>query len=104
MHAEMYNKEKMYTDQEREKTMEKTNRLGISKAHKAESSSKFLSDQQETIKVAKIGDGVVAAFSEGEQVMEDNRTVFLTFSKGYPISEAEVHAYFTRYYYKPCMC
>ncbi|CAH2072834.1 unnamed protein product [Thlaspi arvense] len=30
-----------------------------------------------------------------EQVTADERTIFLTFSRGYPISEAEVHAYFT---------
>ncbi|CAH8325108.1 unnamed protein product [Eruca vesicaria subsp. sativa] len=33
---------------------------------------------------------------EGQHVSADDRTVFLIFSKGYPISKSEVHAYFTR--------
>lgn len=33
----------------------------------------------------------------GHQVPAEDRTVFLTFSKGYPISKEEVYAYFTRY-------
>jgi len=42
--------------------------------------------EKETMEV-KEKEGVLAA---------DDRTVFLTFSKGYPISEAEVRVYFTR--------
>ncbi|KAL4556818.1 hypothetical protein LXL04_034981 [Taraxacum kok-saghyz] len=33
---------------------------------------------------------------EEEEVPPENRTIFLTFSKGYPISESEVKLYFTR--------
>lgn len=84
--AEMYNKEKM-NNEEVEKMMEKMNKLGISKARNVESSSN----------VVKIHNGVVGTFPEDDQVAAESRTVFLTFSKGYPISEAEVHAYFTRY-------
>ncbi|EOA22855.1 hypothetical protein CARUB_v10003585mg [Capsella rubella] len=85
--AEMNNKESA----EMEKAMdEKMKQLGINRVvHKPESScSQFLSEQQ--------GASKVGAFSVDEQAREDGRTVFLTFSKGYPISEAEVHAYFTR--------
>lgn len=32
-----------------------------------------------------------------EEIPQENRTIFLTFSKGYPISENEVRDYFTRY-------
>lgn len=38
---------------------------------------------------------------EGQHVWAEDRTVFLKFSKGYPISEAEVHAYFTWYVLNP---
>lgn len=34
---------------------------------------------------------------EGEKVMADGRTIFLSFSRGYPVSNAELHDYFTRY-------
>lgn len=34
-----------------------------------------------------------------EEVSEDERTIFMTFSKGYPISEKEVREFFTRYQY-----
>lgn len=96
----MYNKE----TEEREKALEKMSNLAISKVvHKAESISQFLSDQQEIASHAVGGTSKVDAFSDDEQVMADSRTVFLTFSKGYPISEAEVHDYFTRYsiHYNP---
>ncbi|CAL9230170.1 unnamed protein product [Arabidopsis halleri] len=77
---------------EEKKVMEDMKQLGFSKVvHKAETSSQFLSGQQVTTRTSKVG-----AFSEDEQAREDDRTVFLTFSRGYPISEAEVHAYFTR--------
>ncbi|XP_028797048.1 uncharacterized protein LOC114752471 [Neltuma alba] len=36
--------------------------------------------------------------SAGRNVPPDERTIFLTFSKGYPISEAEVRDYFSRRY------
>jgi len=79
---------------EKEKVIEDMKHLGFSKAvHKAGSSSQFLSEQQATTRTSKVG-----VFSEDEQAREDDRTVFLTFSRGYPLSEAEVHAYFTRYY------
>lgn len=100
LRAEMYNME----TEEREKAMEKMSNLAISKVvHKAESISQYLSDQQEIASHAVGGTSNVSAFSDDEQVMADNRTVFLTFSKGYPISEAEVHDYFTRYsiHYNP---
>ncbi|CAA7031492.1 unnamed protein product [Microthlaspi erraticum] len=78
--AAMHNKE----TEEREKAVEKMSNLAISKVvHKGE---------QETAAGASTVDG----FSDEEQVMAENRTVFLTFSKGYPIAEAEVHGYFTR--------
>lgn len=35
---------------------------------------------------------------EGEAVPADERTIFLTFSKGYPISEEEVRDYFGRFF------
>lgn len=43
-------------------------------------------------------------FSDGKvekekEVSPDDRTIFLTFSKGYPTTEEEVREYFTRYYY-----
>ncbi|CAH8325024.1 unnamed protein product [Eruca vesicaria subsp. sativa] len=65
---EMYNKEKMYT------------------------SSNFLCSQQATTNHAAGTSNVEG----GQQVTAEDRTVFLTFSKGYPISEEEVYAYFTR--------
>lgn len=34
---------------------------------------------------------------EGEQVIADDRAIFLTFSGRYTVSKAELHAYFTRY-------
>lgn len=37
--------------------------------------------------------------NEGEEVQPDDRTIFLTFSKGYPITEDEVREFFTRYIY-----
>ncbi|CAN8236539.1 unnamed protein product [Cochlearia groenlandica] len=66
LHVEIYNKEKV---------IEKMSQLGINMVQN-------ISEQQENVK--------------DEQVMAEDRTVFLTFSRGYPISEAEVHAYFTR--------
>lgn len=66
---QMHNKEKMYT------------------------SRHFLWAQQATTNHAGAGTSNV----EGQQVTAEERTVFLTFSKGYPISKEEVYAYFTRY-------
>ncbi|XVF23708.1 hypothetical protein REPUB_Repub13aG0063000 [Reevesia pubescens] len=37
--------------------------------------------------------------NNNEEVPADKRTIFLTFSKGYPISENEVKRFFTRYIY-----
>lgn len=89
MHAEKNNKEIV----EKEKAMEKMKQLSINRVvHKPESSSQFLSEQQATTRTSKVG-----AISEDDQVRDEERTVFLTFSRGYPISEAEVHGYFTRY-------
>lgn len=45
------------------------------------------------------GGGVVLQEEESELVPPDDRTIFLTFSKGYPISENEVKEFFTRYTY-----
>ncbi|ESQ41309.1 hypothetical protein EUTSA_v10015793mg [Eutrema salsugineum] len=85
VHAE---KEKMYTV-EREKAIEKMSQLGISRiVSKA--------GQKETSNHVAGTNKVSGAFSDDEQVNADERTVFLTFSRGYPISEAEVHAFFTR--------
>ncbi|KAL0728172.1 hypothetical protein Bca4012_024265 [Brassica carinata] len=55
--------------------------------------SQSLCGQQETSNHLEAG---TSNFHEGQHVRADDRTVFLKFSKGYPISEAEVHAYFTR--------
>ena len=38
-----------------------------------------------------------ALVEENDEVSPDERTIFLTFSKGYPISETEVREFFTRY-------
>ncbi|XP_010424084.2 PREDICTED: uncharacterized protein LOC104709120, partial [Camelina sativa] len=85
--AEMNNKEIA------EKAIEMMKLLSINRAvRRPESSSQFFSEQQETTRTRNVG----AIFSEDEQSREDERTVFLTFSRGYPITEAEVHAYFTR--------
>ncbi|KAF8085600.1 hypothetical protein N665_0658s0002 [Sinapis alba] len=54
-------------------------------------SSHFLCAQQATTNHAAGTNNV-----EGQQVTAEDRTVFLTFSKGHPISEEEVYAYFTR--------
>ncbi|KAL1192882.1 hypothetical protein V5N11_013267 [Cardamine amara subsp. amara] len=90
--AEMHNKKKMSIDQEMEKTMENMKQLAISKVgHKAESSNQILSGQQEITGTSKVG-----AVSEDAQVMAEDRIVFLTFSKGYPVSAVELYAYFTR--------
>ncbi|XP_010495181.1 PREDICTED: uncharacterized protein LOC104772243 [Camelina sativa] len=87
--AEMNNQEIA----EKEKAIEMMKQLSINRAvHRAESSRRFLSEQQETARTSNVG----AIISEDEQSREDVRTVFLTFSRGYPITEAEVHAYFTR--------
>lgn len=90
MQAEKNNKEIV----EKEKALEKMKQLSINNrvVHKPESSSQFLSEQQPTTRTSKVG-----AISEDDQLREEERTVFLTFSRGYPISEGEVHAYFTRY-------
>ncbi|CAH2072835.1 unnamed protein product [Thlaspi arvense] len=75
LHAEMYN-------EKREKE-----------------TSQFLCGQQETTNHVGGTNNVGAALiSEDGQVTAEDRTIFLTFSRGYPISEAEVHAYFTRRY------
>jgi hypothetical protein len=42
--------------------------------------------------------------SEDQEVAPDERTIFLTFSRGYPISENEVREYFTRYALPPPSC
>lgn len=55
-------------------------------------SSHFLCGQQATTNHAAGTSNV-----EGQQLTAEDRTVFLTFSKGYPISEVEVYEYFTRY-------
>ncbi|KAI3508632.1 hypothetical protein L1887_23641 [Cichorium endivia] len=39
---------------------------------------------------------IIVREQEDEVVPPENRTIFLTFSKGYPISESEVKLYFTR--------
>ncbi|KAF3503868.1 hypothetical protein F2Q69_00045080 [Brassica cretica] len=70
--AEMYNKE----IEERENAIAEMSQLGISS-------------------VVQNGESSTSQFSI-RRVNADNRTIFLTFSKGYPISKAEVYAYFTR--------
>ncbi|KAG8390663.1 hypothetical protein BUALT_Bualt01G0107000 [Buddleja alternifolia] len=42
------------------------------------------------------GEEISNVEEEGEDIPADDRTIFLTFSKGYPISEDEVRDYFTR--------
>ncbi|CAH8292287.1 unnamed protein product [Eruca vesicaria subsp. sativa] len=55
------------------------------------SASQFLSGEQETTNhVAKTNN------VESEQVIADDRAILLTFPGGYPVSKAELHAYFTR--------
>ncbi|XP_009147908.1 uncharacterized protein LOC103871416 [Brassica rapa] len=51
-----------------------------------------------TLPVEEETNKTVAEEAESEEVvvLADDRTVFLTFSKGYPISESEVMVYFTR--------
>lgn len=44
------------------------------------------------------GTHVSALVGDQEEVPPENRTIFLTFSKGYPITEIEVREYFTRYF------
>ncbi|KAL1188927.1 hypothetical protein V5N11_029034 [Cardamine amara subsp. amara] len=92
-YAEIYNKEKVLLDQEREKMMENLQQLGINTVHKGESSNQILSGQEE---ISGTSVQVGGAVSEDEQVTADDRTVFLTFSRGYPISEPELHDFFTR--------
>ncbi|KAF2570019.1 hypothetical protein F2Q70_00006352 [Brassica cretica] len=70
--AEMYNKE----IEERENAIAEMSQLGISS-------------------VVQNGESSTSQFSS-RRVNADNMTIFLTFSKGYPISKAEVYAYFTR--------
>ncbi|KAF3541844.1 hypothetical protein F2Q69_00018758 [Brassica cretica] len=62
------------------------------KTHKERKFIQFLCGQQGTSNRVAAGTSNV----EGQHVRADDRTVFLKFSKGYPISEAEVHDYFTR--------
>lgn len=62
--------------------------------HKERKFIQFLCGQQGTSNRVAAG----ASNVEGQHVRADDRTVFLKFSKGYPISEAEVHDYFTRYW------
>lgn len=48
-------------------------------------------------RVEMSGGGIDAACERGERdVSADDRTIFLTFSKGYPISESEIRDYFSR--------
>ena len=80
--AEMYNRE----IEKREKAMAEMSQLGFSSA-------------------VQNGGSRTRRFSS-RRANADNRTIFLTFSRGYPISKAEVYAYFTRYficYISQCM-
>lgn len=103
--AHMINREKLLA-LEREKFIEDMKRLRLSLQQE---NPNRLSVQQvkiaspppprpvedETNKIHKEKEMMEA--KEKEVVMAaDDRTVFLTFSKGYPISEAEVRVYFTR--------
>ncbi|KAJ0229055.1 hypothetical protein HA466_0319390 [Hirschfeldia incana] len=67
-------------------------RFGMHNKEQMYSSSHFLCAQQATTNYAAAGTNNV----EGQQVAAEDRTVFLTFSKGYPISKEEVYAHFTR--------
>ena len=53
-----------------------------------------MSDMLNSLSLNDVGHPV-----EAEEVSADERTIFLTFSKGYPISENEVREFFTRYDY-----
>ncbi|CDY67562.1 BnaA10g29910D [Brassica napus] len=70
--AEMYNRE----IENREKAMAEMSQLGFSSA-------------------VQNGGSRTRRFSS-RRANADNRTIFLTFSRGYPIAKAEVYAYFTR--------
>ncbi|KAF8055516.1 hypothetical protein N665_1292s0013 [Sinapis alba] len=76
MRAEMYNKE----IEKRENAIAKMSQLRIGSVFQngESSTSQFYQQGRNRVKGA------------------EERTIFLTFSKGYPVSEAEVHAYFTR--------
>ncbi|KAG2243323.1 hypothetical protein Bca4012_024266 [Brassica carinata] len=67
-------------------------RFEMHNKEKMHKSSHFLWGQQATTNIHAAGTSNV----EGHQVPAEDRTVFLTFSKGYPISKEEVYAYFTR--------
>ncbi|KAF2561760.1 hypothetical protein F2Q70_00014280 [Brassica cretica] len=66
-------------------------RFEMQNKEKMHTSSHFLCGQQATTNHAAGTSNV-----EGQQLTAEDRTVFLTFSKGYPISEVEVYEYFTR--------
>ncbi|CAH8328001.1 unnamed protein product [Eruca vesicaria subsp. sativa] len=53
-------------------------------------------NQRRTSRVFHKGESSTSQFLSGEQVHAHDRTIFLTFSRGYPVSKEEVHAYFTR--------
>ncbi|CDY48860.1 BnaA06g03220D [Brassica napus] len=108
--GEMY-KEQLLAALEREKVIEEMSNIRLSVQQ--ESPNRFnvpqgistpLRVQQQTPIRLSVPQGIrnrqstVAEEAESEEVvvLADDRTVFLTFSKGYPISESEVMVYFTR--------
>lgn len=100
--AERYHKEKLLA-LEREKVIEELKNIRLSAQQE---NFNRLSVQQEIVptlphveeETIKIAEETEEAKKNDEEVVvaADDRTVFLTFSKGYPISETEVWVYFTK--------